>query len=456
MSYKHFPIKKINPVLFLRLFKGNTIMKLTFAILILSSLQVFAQSPTPTPERPRVIIVGSSGNQTPTPTPFITPKPTPRSVVIVTQPTNTPFPSPTPYTFATPLPTPTPRPTPLPNAYKPMTYGQIKAKINQAKLLMQSRPTQTAMASGFLVTDIVRVAFNDWKTNDIDFVTMTKSVFLAKDYEYQTTSANGKNVVVRIIRANGVNTPVIVMDMDNKPHTPLIVQYPIERNGSLAEMAYYTSTHPGIGTNEVINAGKIYVRNAIDTAREALQQKGIFIQPIVADMAEKLCAVEHVDHARFRNEYQLNVYNDIFTLFALNEGNTYRYSVSSAGAGGMVQMIPSTYYMVRSRYYSVGLMPDFVEGMRNHANAAQVMLLYMQMTWDDLISSTTISNAIETGIATPAELMSAGYNSNPSKLAGYIRRGGSNWRNLIPRETQIYLQINASLHRFINYVPRAK
>ena len=31
-------------------------------------------------------------------------------------------------------------------------------------------------------------------------------------------------------------------------------------------------------------------------------------------------------------------------------------------------------------------MPDFVEGMRNHVNASQAMLLYMQMTWNDLIA----------------------------------------------------------------------
>ena len=80
--------------------------------------------------------------------------------------------------------------------------------------------------------------------------------------------------------------------------------------------------------------------------------------------------VEHVDHLRFRKESHPNIYNDIFALYALNEGQTYRYSVSSAGAGGMVQMIPSTYRMMRSRYYNVGLMPDFVEGMRNHVNAS--------------------------------------------------------------------------------------
>ena len=119
-------------------------------------------------------------------------------------------------------------------------------------------------------------------------------------------------------------------------------------------------------------------------------------------------------------------------------------------------MIPATYRLIRSSYYNVNLMPDFVEGMRNHVNAAQAMLLYMQLTWDDLISNETVSGAIESGIAKPAELMSAGYNSNPSKLAGYIRRGGVNWKNLIPRETKIYLQINESMDKFVAFNPRTK
>jgi hypothetical protein len=122
----------------------------------------------------------------------------------------------------------------------------------------------------------------------------------------------------------------------------------------------------------------------------------------------------------------------------------------------MVQMIPWTYSMIRSRYYNVGLMPDFIEGMRNHPNAAKAMLLYMQMTWSELLSSQTVADAIESGIATPAELMSAGYNSNPAKLAGYIRRGGANWKALIPRETKIYLQINAAMDKYVPYIPRTK
>jgi hypothetical protein len=287
---------------------------------------------------------------------------------------------------------------------------------------------------------------------------MSKSAFLAKNRtEFTLTTLNNHIVVVKNLRANGVNTPLMIVDAaENKAHLPLMVQYPVVRNEEYLETAYYMSTHPGIVTPEVVNAGKIYVRNILDTARETLQKKGVYISPQVMDVAERLAIVEHVDHLRFKTEYHPNIFNDIYTLFALNEGQTYRYSVSSAGAGGMVQMIPWTYNMIRSRYYNVGLIPDFVEGMRNHPNAAQAMLLYMQMTWSELISSPTVANAIADNIATPAELMSAGYNSNPAKLPGYIKRGGANWKNLIPRETQIYLQINASMDKFVPYIPRTK
>ena len=122
----------------------------------------------------------------------------------------------------------------------------------------------------------------------------------------------------------------------------------------------------------------------------------------------------------------------------------------------MVQMIPATYALMRRRYSGVGLIPDFVEGMRNHVNATQAMLLYMQMTWNELAASPTVSEAMASGIATQEQLMAAGYNSNPARLPGYIARGGADWTSLIPRETRIYLQIYDSLERFVPMTPRAR
>jgi hypothetical protein len=322
--------------------------------------------------------------------------------------------------------------------------------------MMQTRPLTTAISVPLAMTSLVRIAYYDWRTKNIEFVVLDKDTFLTPGVSTMAISSNGRSMATRTIRANGVNTPIIITDETGQAHLPLIVQYPVERGGRFIETAYYISSHPGLVTPEVVNAGRLYVRNVVDIAREQLRLKGYFIQPKVADIAERLAAVEHVDHYRFRTEFHPNIYNDIYTLFALNEGQTYRYSVSSAGAGGMVQMIPSTYRMVRVRFPNALLMADFVEGMRNHVNATQAMLLYMQMTWNDLAASPTVNYAMQDGIATQEQLMAAGYNSNPARLPGYISRGGDNWSALIPRETKIYLQIYASIERVISQTPRKK
>lgn len=337
-----------------------------------------------------------------------------------------------------------------------LSFGQIKSKIAEAKRHMLTRPIATALTDGTVPNEFVRVAFHDWNTQKIDYVVMSKESFLSTAGDKQTISEGGRRLIARTIRGNGVNTPIVLIDERGENHLPLLVQYPVVRGGKYMETAYYMSTHPGLVTSEVVSAGKYYVRNMIEIAREKLREKGILIQPKVADIAERLATVEHVDHQRFRTEYHPNIYNDVFTLFALNEGQTYRYSVSSAGAGGMVQMIPSTYRMVRSWHPNVPLMPDFVEGMRNHVNASQAMLLYMQRTWNDLISNSTVSYALSSGIATQEQLMAAGYNSNPARLAGYINRGGENWTSLIPRETKVYLQIYSSLEKHVPMTARTK
>lgn len=375
-----------------------------------------------------------------------------------------------PKPVATPLPKPSPvvvTPSPAPDETeefrevrtgRTLSFGQIKSKLAEAKRELQTKTLATAavtMPNG-RTAEYVRIAFHDWKKNDIDFLVVSKEQFLSVDEEEVLSSESGTSVRIRTIRGNGVNTPIVITDMNGEKHQPLMVQYPVIRGGKFIEMAYYMSTHPGLVTPEVVNAGRIYVRNIVDLARERLKEKGIVIQPQIADIAERLAAVEHVDHTRFRNEPHKNIYDDIYTLFALNEGQTYRYSVSSAGAGGMVQMIPSTYRMVRSWHPNVNLMPDFVGGMQNHVNATEAMLLYMRRTWNDLLASPTVSDAFSSGIATQEQLMAAGYNSNPARLAGYINRAGAGWTNLIPRETKIYLSIYESIERQVPMAPRSR
>ena len=341
----------------------------------------------------------------------------------------------------------------IPRPAKPLAMREFQARLTEAQRLLKSKPLLTSFS--LPGSSIVRMALLEPGTSAIHIVTLSKDLFLLKGAQVPLTTSLGKLVRLNVIRANGVNTAVTVFDDSGTSYSPLVVEYPIEKFGQVREIAYYTSAHPALLSPEVVNSGRNYVRTMIDLAAKRLKLAGVSIAPNILDTAERLCLVEHIDHDRFRKENRLNLFDEIFSLYALNELETYKYSVSVAGAGGMVQMIPATYRMLRNRHPAVGLNPDFVVGMRNHGNALEAMLLYMQDTWNDLLLNPEIMDALSAKIATPAELMSAGYNSNPAKLPLYLRRGGSDWRNLIPRETQMYLQIYQSVDSLVPMKPRA-
>jgi hypothetical protein len=326
-----------------------------------------------------------------------------------------------------------------PVAQRQLAPNVIRGRIIEAQRFFKTRPKQTALKSPAL--DVVTIALLDHGTARIHLLTISKETFLTKGAEVEMATSLGTPVTLRVLRANGVNTAITAIDSAGRSLMPLAIEYPIEHNGAFREMAYYTSAHPALLSTELARTGRAYVRSMVDVAAKRLREKGAFISPNIVDVAERLCLVEHVDHDRFRNENRKTLFDEIFSLYALNEMDTYRYSVSVAGAGGMVQMIPWAYNLERQRHPAVGLMPDFVTGMRNHPNALQAMLLYMQDTWDDLSGHEDVKYALEAKLATPTELLAAGYNSNAAKLPGYIRRGGAGWRTLIPRETQMYLQI---------------
>lgn len=426
------------------------------------SLAAGAQSQIPpasnTGTRPRIVNAtpspASQQQKTTTQTPPATvPSPTvPRPQPAISNPATANPSIVTPTTVPT---VPFAQPAPL-KPTTPLAINKARARIDEAQRLFKTRLVPTALGSptNNPALAFVTVAALDQDTSQIHLITLSKQTFLTKDAEVTMTTSLGKLVRLRVVRPNYVNTAVVVSDLQGRQLTPLLVEYPIEKQGAFREMAYYTSAHPALLSPDVVKNGQAYVRTMLDLAAKRLKDKGVSISPQIIDVAERLCVVEHVDHQRFRTESRLALYEEVYALFALNELNTYRYSVSWAGAGGMVQMIPPTYQMVRRLHPGVGLNPDFVFGMRNHGNALEAMLLYMQDTWNDLLSRPDINYALNAKLATQTELLAAGYNSNPARLALYIRRGDAAWRTLIPRETQIYLQIYRSVEGLIPLKPR--
>lgn len=401
-----------------------------FVLVALTGVLVNGQSPQQPDDRQRMTIPPVR-TQVPAPSPQVSTPNTPPAAVVGATPEARPPVAGTTTTERHAIPNP--------GAAHYLAPQVIQSRISEAERLLRSRPVPTALTSPSI--DLVTLAALDRANSRIHLVTLFKETFLTKGAEVTMTSSFGTPISIRILRANGVNTAVAMFDPQGQSLLPLVVQYPIERGGVFREMAYYTSVHPALFSPDLARNGQSYVRTMVDLAARRLRDKGVFISPQIVDVAERLTIVEHVDHDRFRMENRLALYQEIYSLFALNDLETYRYSVSTAGAGGMVQMIPWTYNLVKQRHPGVGLIPDFVTGMRNHANALQAMLLYMQDTWNDLAANQDVQYALSTKQATQTELLAAGYNSNPARLPLYIRRGGASWRVLIPRETQIYLQI---------------
>lgn len=401
------------------------------------------KNPSPSPEaRPRInSIVLPQGQPSPQPPPVTDSDElhSPQGTIVGSKPESRP-------SVAGPTATER-RAEPLAAASRVLSPPQIQSRIAEAERLLKSRPLQTAKTSPSI--DIVTLAALDRNSSRIHLVTLYKETFLTKGSELTAPSSLGAPLNIRILRANGVNTAVAIFDSQGRSLVPLVVEFPIEKRGMFREMAYYTSAHPALLSPDLARSGRAYVHRMIDLAAKRLREKGTFISPQIIDVAERLCLVEHVDHDRFRQENRLALFDEIYSLFALNEPDTYRYSVSSAGAGGMVQMIPWAYNLMRQRHPGIGLTPDFVAGMRNHSNALQAMLLYMQDTWNDLSANDEVRYALNAKLATQTELLAAGYNSNAARLPLYIRRGGASWKTLIPRETQIYLQIYKSVEALV-------
>src|SRR5690349_11843511 len=365
---------------------------------------------------------------------------------------NVPLPGGAPAASTAPAETQKPTTTTAPLTF--LTPSLIQSRISEARRMLKTRPLTTALSTPSI--EFVTIAALDRENSKTHLITITKESFLTKGADINTISSLGTNVNVKVLRANGVNTALTIFTPTGQSLVPLTIEYPIERNGLFREMAYYTSAHPALLSNDLVRSGQSYVRNMLDLAATRLRQNGVAISPQIVDVAERLCVVEHVDHERFRAENRIALYEEIYSLFALNELDTYRFSVSSAGAGGMVQMIPWAYNLERTRYPAVSLTPDFVTGMRNHSNALQAMLLYLNDTWGELTANEDVKNALETQLATPTELLAAGYNSNAAKLPLYLKRGGDAWRTLIPRETQMYLQIYKSFESLVPLKTRTR
>ena len=153
-----------------------------------------------------------------------------------------------------------------------LSPNKIHQRIEEAERLLKTRPHPTALATPAIDTVTVAASLPD--NSHIHLFRISKELFLTKGSEIPAISTDGLPATIRVIRANGVNTAVTIFDEKNRSLTPLVVEFPIERNGVFREMAYYTSAHPALLSDDLTKSGQVYVNSMVDLAAKRLKDKG--------------------------------------------------------------------------------------------------------------------------------------------------------------------------------------
>lgn len=246
-----------------------------------------------------------------------------------------------------------------------------------------------------------------------------------------------KNFDIDVVKFNGVNTRFTV----NKPAggKVLALKYlitPVESGSKAAiEKALYSGVYvpysPELVTAEVSSYGAQYLDGVIAQAVVQLQNTPSISSPgksipaaIEPGLVRSLLYAEHMDTSEFLNTADTKqLIAKINVLLAGNEGETWKYSVSSAGAAGISQFIPSTYASLVKRHPEANLIPDFVTGMRNHVNGVKATYLLL----DDYIKEVE-TRAGDAFLAAHAfDYGVAAYNGGPVRVAKTAIAYGPLW-----------------------------
>jgi hypothetical protein len=267
---------------------NRSLLFLSLTVVVFASAPIVRAQGEPTANvytRPRVVNAAQqSQSTTTTPAPNATQTlSTPQRTPAQTQPspaaqqgqnapasqqgTNTPTqttPSPAQYVYVAPA-------VPLQPAH-PLSLGKFKEKAAEAQRLLKTRVTLTSASPS---PGFVTIAALEQDSSKIHTLSIPKQTLLTRGTDVVLTTAQGLNVRLQVVRPNYVNSAVVVSEAaTGKQLTPLVVEYPIEKFGSVREMAYYTSAHPALLSPEVTKRGQVYVRNMIDLAAERLKAKG--------------------------------------------------------------------------------------------------------------------------------------------------------------------------------------
>ena len=241
--------------------------------------------------------------------------------------------------------------------------------------------------------------------------------------------------ILSLRRENGINSDISCIQPAGG--VVLAVKYPVSNEGGRfgpgdeTLEVVYTPYSPEIATEAVIERGIELQRHLIDKAYGKLKDRQVFSRafpgrPVAKVIPEEVVTVllmnEHIDPSQFIAAGLAEpLVRQVLTIIATNGDQAYAYSVSPASARGLVQMIPSTYALIRGKYPEARLDPDFASGMADPLNAVMAQVLLCDSDWQSIRSRVDI----------PAEkvgpYLAAAYNGGVGRVLSILANEETQW-----------------------------
>jgi hypothetical protein len=241
--------------------------------------------------------------------------------------------------------------------------------------------------------------------------------------------------ILSVRRENGINSDIACIEPP--AGVVLAVKYPVSNEGGRfgpgpdVIEAVYTPYSPEIGTQELVSRGLRHQAELIERAFARLYERAV---PSFAFPGEKVAKIvpkelvtillinEHIDPRFFNNaKSAAPLAEQVLSIIGANTHDAYAYSISPAGARGLVQMIPSTYRLISQKYPEAELIRDFASGMRDPINAVMAQVLLCDSDWQ----------MIRTRADIPADrvgpYLAAAYNGGVRRVLSLISDDEADW-----------------------------
>ena len=243
-------------------------------------------------------------------------------------------------------------------------------------------------------------------------------------------------VDIKLTSFNGVNSKFQINTPANG--TVLALKYLITgpESGSKASIenalspSLYVPYSAGLNDPSVETFGEQYLDSIIHNVATSLQNfpsqaipGETVTQAIPPAMIKALVYAEHTDTNQVLNGNVQDTINQLNILFATNQADAYKYSVSTANARGIAQFIPSTYASLVNRHPDANLIADFNTAMADHTNSIKAMYLLL----DDYAGAVRVKAAQNFASARVFEYGAASYNGGTTRVANAVKQYGSNW-----------------------------